>query len=118
MRHIRLATTEEIDSIRDKADLMPDNTHVLALDADKGSPDIAVVRRCVEVNPVIYGSETNDLRRVRFIYSLEERLLGAGVDRYYSQFDASKEDYMKVMEHYGFERISPQPEYRYLRIIK
>jgi hypothetical protein len=97
---------------------MPDNTYVLALDADKGSPDIAVVRRCIEVNPIIYGSETTDPRRARFVYALEERLLGAGVDRYYSQFDASKTEYIKTMEHYGFERISPVPEIRMLRIIK
>ena len=118
MKHLRLATLEEIDGIRDRADLMPDNTWVYALDAEKGTPDIAVVRRCVEVNPVIYGSETTDPRRARFVYALEERLLGAGVDRYYSQFDASKEDYMKTMEHYGFERVSSVPEYRYLRLIK
>jgi hypothetical protein len=118
MKHIRMATAAEIDEIRPKADLMPDSTYVLALDADRGSPDLAVVRRCVEVNPVVYGSETTDARRVRFIYALEERLLGAGVDRYYSQFDSSKTDYLKVMENWGFERVSSVPEYRYLRIIK
>jgi hypothetical protein len=97
---------------------MPDNTYVLALDADKGTPDIAVVRRCIEVNPVIYGSETNDLRRARLMFQLEERLLGAGVQKYYFQIDATKEDYMKTVEHWGAERISPLPEIRFLKEIK
>lgn len=97
---------------------MPGGTTVLALDADRGTPDIIVVRRCVEINPVIYGNETNDQRRARLLWMLEERLLGAGVDRYYSQIDAGKTDYIKVVEHFGFERVSEVPEYRYLRIIK
>jgi hypothetical protein len=118
VRHIRLASAEEIEGIRDKADLMPGCTWVYALDAEKGTPDIAVVRRPVEVNPVIYGSETTDQRRLRFIYALEARLLGAGIDRYYSMFDATKTEYIRTMEHFGFERISPVPEIRMLRIIK
>ena len=117
MQHIRLASPEEVEKIRDNSDLMPGHTAVYALDGPNG-PDLAVVRNCVEVNPVHYAEGTSDMRRVRFMWGLEERLLGAGVDRYYSQFDSSKEDYLKVMEHYGFERVSPVPEYRYLRLIK
>lgn len=113
-----MATVEEVQGIRDRADLMPNNAYVLALDADKGTPDLAVIRRCVEVNPIIYGSETTDPRRNRFIYALEERLLGAGVDRYYFQVDASKEDYINTIKHWGAEQISPGPELRFLKIIE
>ena len=115
---MRLATPSEIDAIRDKSDLMPGHTQVLALDADGGSPDIAVVRNCWEINPVIYGASTNDVRRARFLWAVEERLLGAGIDRYYTQIPAVDEDYLKVALHWGAERVSPTPEIRILKVIK
>ena len=118
MKHLRLATEEEINAIRDRSDLMPHHTQVLALDGDAGTPDIAVVRDCIEVNPVVYGSSTNDLRRARFLYALEERLLGAGVDRYYFQLDASNLHYIKVAKAWGAEQVSPHPEVRMLKVIK
>jgi hypothetical protein len=118
LKHIRMATVEEVDGIRDRADLIPDNTWVLAMDAERGTPDLAVVKRCVEVNPVIYGTETNDIRRARFLYALEERLLTVGADRYYFQVDATKEDYIKTVKHWGAEQISPLPEFRFLKVIK
>jgi hypothetical protein len=118
LKHIRLATESEIDGIRDRADLMPGHTQVLALDADSGTPDLAVVRNCIELNPVIYGSATNDMRRARFLYSLEERFLGANVDRYYFMLAADAEHYQKVAESWGAEKVSPHPEIRYLKVIK
>jgi hypothetical protein len=118
MRHLRLATEEEINAIREKSDLLPQHTTVLALDADSGTPDIAVVRNCWEVNPVIYGSATNDHRRARFLWALEERLLGGGIDRYYFQLDASNEHYIKVAKSWGAEQVSPHPELRMLKEIK
>jgi hypothetical protein len=117
LKHIRTATAEEVESIKDRADLMPGGTTVLALDAEKGTPDIAVIRHCVEVNPIIYGTETNDMRRTRLLWGLEERLLGAGVDRYYFMIDASKADYIKTVKHWGAEQVSLQPEFRFLKVI-
>lgn len=118
MKHLRLATAEEISSIKDRSDLMPGHTQIFVLDAEQGTPDIAVVRNCIEVDPVIYGERTNDLRRSRFLWSLEERLLGAGVDRFYFQLDASNEHYIKVAKSWGAEQVSPHPEVRMLKVIK
>src|SRR6266478_748146 len=118
LQHIRLATEEEVNAIRDKSDLMPGHTQVFALDAEQGTPDIAVVRNCFEINPVIYGNGTNDIRRAKFLWALEERLLGAGVDRYYTQIPAEDEHYLKVALHWGAERVSPTPEIRILKVIK
>ena len=118
MKHIRLATKDEVDRIRDRADLLPGSTQILALDAEKGSPDVAVIRQCFEINPIIYGEHTNDIRRARFLWALEERLLGAGVDRYYFQLDASNEPYMEVAKNWGAEQVSPHPEFRFLKVIK
>lgn len=118
MNHIRLATAEEIEAIRDKSDLLPGGTRVLALDNDKGQADIAVVRNCYELNPVIYAEGTTDPRRARFLYALEERFLGAGIDRYYTQIPAGDEEYIKAAQHWGFERVSPAPEIRMLKVIK
>jgi hypothetical protein len=118
MKHVRVATPEEIEAIKDKADLMPGHTQILALDNEKGGADIAVVRNCFELNPVIYAEDTNDMRRARFLYALEERFLGAGVDRYYFQLDATKEHYIKVAKAWGAEQVSLQPELRMLKVIK
>jgi len=118
MQHIRVATEEEVNKIRDKSDLMPGYTQVLALDNDKGSADLAVVRNCYELNPVIYAEGTNDLRRARFLYSLEERFLGAGVDRYYFMLQADDAHYIKVAKSWGAEQVSPHAEVRMLKVIK
>lgn len=118
IKHIRQATEEEINKIRDSSDLMPGHTQVFALDSDAGGADIAVVRNCVEVNPVIYAEGTNDVRRARFLYALEERLLGAGIDRYYFQLKADDEHYIKVVKSWGAEQVSPHPELRMLKVIK
>lgn len=118
MNHIRVATEDEINKIRDRSDLMPGHTQVLALDNDKGGADFAVVRNCFELNPVIYADATNDVRRARFLYALEERFLGAAVDRYYFQLDAANEHYIKVAKAWGAEQVSPHPEVRMLKVIK
>lgn len=118
IKHIRIATAEEIDKIRDKSDLMPGHTQILALDSDAGGADLAVVRNCVEINPVIYAEGTNDVRRSRFLYALEERLLGAGIDRYYTQIPAADGHYLKVAKNWGFEEVSTSPEIRVLKVIK
>jgi hypothetical protein len=118
MNHIRVATEAEIEAIRVKSDLLPGHTQILALDNDKGGADIAVVRNCFELNPVIYAEGTNDMRRARFLYALEERFLGAGVDRYYFQLDAANEHYIKVAKAWGAEEVSPHPEIRMLKVIK
>lgn len=118
MRHIRIATEAEINSIRDKSDLLPDHTQILAWDNDRGGADLAVIRNCFELNPVIYAEGTNDVRRAKFLFAIEERLLGAGVDRYYFQIDAANAHYRKVAEHWGGQEVSPQPEIRYLKVIR
>lgn len=116
--HIRLATKDEIDKVKEKSDPVLGHTQFLALDSDTGGVDIAVVRNCFEVNPIIYAEGTNDIRRAKFLWGLEERLLGAGIDRYYFQIDSSKEHYIKTVKHWGAEQVSEVPEFRFLKIIR
>lgn len=118
IKHIRQATVEEIEKIRDKSDLMPGHTQILAMDSDSGGADIAVVRNCFEINPIIFGEGVSDRRKLLFLHLLEERMLGAGVDRYYSQVPAADTHYKAVLEKLGFEQISPTPEYRILKVIR
>jgi hypothetical protein len=113
LSHIRLATEAEIETIKDQSDILPGHTTVLE---HEGS--FAVIRNPVEVNPCIWPKDINDVKKARFIYSLEERLLGAGIDRYYSQIAVEDERWQKVIENWGFQRVSPVAEYRYLRLIK
>lgn len=117
MDHVRLATEKEIEKIRDNSDLLPGGTRVLALDGPNG-PDIAVLRNCWELNPVHYAEGTNDSRRARFLWGLEERMLGAGIDRYYFQIAADSTRYIETVKHWGAEQVSPVPEFRFLKVIE
>lgn len=117
MKHIRLATEEEVKRIRKDADLHPSSS-VLALDGPNGEADLAVLRNCWEVDPVVYAEGTNDLRRAKFLWGLEERLIGAGIDRYYFQIAAEQEQYIKTVQHWGAEQVSAVPELRFLKVIK
>lgn len=112
LNHIKLATPEQVNAIKDNSDLMPGGTQVLELDGT-----IAVIRTPVEVNPVHWAKDINDVKRGKFIWGLEERLLGAGIDRYYVQIDAKDERWQKVIKGWGFEQVSPIPELRFLRVI-
>lgn len=112
MKHISLATPEQVEAIKDRADILPGRTEIVQLNGN-----IAVIRMPVEINPVIWREGASDKERTQFIYSLEERLLGAGFDRYYCQIDAKDEKWQRIIEHWGFQKVSPVEEYRYLRLI-
>lgn len=112
MKHIRPATLEEVERIKDNSDILPGRTQILEMDKT-----LAVLRFPAEINPVHWAPDATDKHRARFIYSLEERLLGMGIDRYYSQIDATDTKWKAVLEGWGFQQVSPMPEFRMLRII-
>lgn len=118
MTHLRSATKEEIESIKDKSDFTP-GTIVLAMDNGHGGTDLAVVRPCWEVDPIFIADSSGDSQKARFMWGLEERMIGAGITGYYFNMpadDASKQ-WRKVAQSWGAEPVSKAPEWRYRKVL-
>lgn len=115
-KHIRLATKDEVESLRQQSDYTRQSM-VFAFDQNPGDPDFAVLRNPVEADPIFFGKRTNDVQKAKFIFALEERLAGAGVDQYYFNVADSDERWRKVIESWGAELVSPVAERRYKRVL-
>jgi hypothetical protein len=117
MRHIRAATEEEVKAIKDKSDITPES-FVLALDSKTGT-DIAVVRKVWELDPVFFSDKSNGAQRARFIYGLEERMLGYGIQAYYFNVwaDAENASWRKTVTEWGAEQVSQDLELRFKKVL-
>jgi hypothetical protein len=117
MRHLRLATNEEIQKIQKGADLV-EGCRVLALENRPGDPDLAVLRTVIEMDPVIFSPNSNDRDKYKFIFALEERMMGLGVPQYYFNISAKDTHWQKIIEAWGGERVSATEEFRYVKGLK
>jgi hypothetical protein len=106
MEKIRLATEEEVKEIADVSNLTP-MSRVLALGPMRG-----VWKVCNELDPVILNGASNT-QLCMFVWGIENIFKGAGLTEYYFNVAADNEEYIKVIEHFGGERQSKQPDYRY-----
>lgn len=106
MDKIRLATEEEVKEVAAESNLTP-MSRVLAL-----GPMRAVWKICNELDPVFFKGQPVPAM-YRFIWGLENIMKGSGVTEYYFQVAADDTDYQKIIEHFGGERQSKSPEYRY-----
>jgi len=113
LEHIRLATEAEVAKIKRGSDL-GGTSAVLALDV-KGGAHLAVIRTVVEVDPVYYLEDSTPAQKTRFIWGLEERLLGANVGHYYFNVPAEDEQYAKIVKEWGAVQQSQGPELRFGR---
>jgi len=67
---------------------------------------------CNELDPVILnGASTSQF--YKFVWGVENIFRGAGLTEYYFNVPATSETYIKVIEEFGGERQSKQPDYRY-----
>lgn len=114
LKHIRVATPEEIEKIRKGADLGPTSA-VMAFDQREGETHLAVVRTVVEVDPVFYVEGSSTAQKARFIWGLEERLIGANVGHYYFNVPAEDEAYARIVTEWGAKQQSKGPELRFGR---
>lgn len=114
MDAIRLATAQEIEGIKRGSDLNAQST-VIAFDRKGGQSDIAVIRQVTELDPVYYAPETDDRRKALFIWSVENAMRLMGLGAYYFNMPVADEKWQHVVETWGAERLSPGPEYRYIR---
>lgn len=115
MNRIRVATPEEVESVRKMGDL-DDTTIVLALNTQQGVP-LAVLRTVTEVDPVIYPPDLPVRMKAMFQRDIETVLAAKGVGKYYFNVHVSNEAMLKVTESLGAERMSTEPEYRFRVIL-
>lgn len=106
LEKIRLATPEEVEAIAKEADLTP-MSKVLAMGDMR-----AVWRVAHELDPVFYG-DAPDARKYKFIWGIENIMKGSGCTEFYFNVPVSDEKYNKIVEHFGAQRTSKEPEYRY-----
>jgi hypothetical protein len=107
LEHIRLATPEEVDKIKDECNLTP-MSRVLTM-----GDMFAVWRMANEIDPLIpNGAPVTKM--YRFLWGIENILKGAGVSEYFYNTPADDPDYHKAIEeHFGAQRLSKQPDYRW-----
>lgn len=111
MDDIVLATSAQIERIRKESDFTPGTT-VLAM-----GEDLAVVKLVTEIDPVFFAQETGNNRKLLFMWGLQNWLRLNGVPAYYFQIPAADEKYQAVMQHFGAENTSKQPEYRFVKVL-
>jgi hypothetical protein len=113
MDQIRFATPEEVETIRATSDLQP-GCIVLAFENGKtGKADLAVLRTCVEVDPVYFTEETSTRRITMFMWMVAQHLRLTGVPGFYFQTAVDNEEWQKVAKSFGAIQVSPVPEYRF-----
>lgn len=112
MDKIRTATPEEIAAIASVSDITP-TSEVLTF----GGKDFAVIRRCVEIDPMHFHEESTTSRKMIFALNLETVLRLTGVTEVYFNVAAKDEAYRKVLDTWGAEPISQEPEIRYKKVL-
>lgn len=111
MDKIRLASPEEMATIEKISDLTPRST-VWAF-----GKSLAVIRLTTEIDPVVWGDGTPDIRKAWFIWGLENMLRGNGMSEYYFNVHTKDEKFQKIAEGFGATKTSTEPEFRYKKIL-
>lgn len=114
MDQIRLATAEEVEAIKLKADL-EFATAIFALPHKDGTPDLAVLRNVLELDPVFFSDKTGDQRKAYFITTLETHLRLSGLKGYYFNLlaDEPTKQWRQIVTKWGAQQVSVAPELRY-----
>lgn len=114
---IRLATPEEIESIRAEADLTP-RSSVYAMENSKtGKSDLAVIRQCMEIDPLVRAEGSSLSRAAAFVWALEAILRSAGSSEYYAQIRDTDTDWKQTLVKWGMQPTSTAPEIRFKKLL-
>lgn len=113
MEGIRLASQAEVEAIREGSDLTPQCT-VLQWPIEK--PMTAVLRNCMELDPIYYGENTTN-RKAMFAWGLENIMRSMGMQRYYFNISVDDEAYQHVVKTWGAEQVSHGPEFRFRKVL-
>lgn len=111
MENIRLATPEEVESIRDKSDLEVGST-VYAF-----GKSLAVLRTQTRLDPVIFDPEAQTQRRYQFIWGLETAMRLSGVPAYYFNVPTEDATWIRAVEHNGAQRIHDTAMLEYKKLL-
>ena len=111
MDPIRSATPEEIKAIEDKSDLTAESGVL------RFGNDMAVVRRCTELDPVFFDPKSSYSRKLMFIWGIENILRANGLTEYYFNISTEDKAWKQTVEKYGAKPQSLQPEIRYKKLL-
>ena len=106
LEKIRLATPEEVAEIEANSNLTA-MSKVLVMGDMK-----AVWRVAHELDPVHFNGAPGQ-RMYKFIWGVENIMRGAGATEYFFQTPADDVAYHKILEEFGAQKLSKQPEYRW-----
>lgn len=110
---IRPGTPEEVEEIRSKSDLTATSA-VWSWPNEKSSPDIAVIRQCLEIDPVHFSASSSPHRKAFFFWGLCNMLKATGTREIYFNIDAEgSEEYSAVLEKMGAHRTTDKPQLRF-----
>lgn len=109
---IRQATPEEIEKIAPTSDLTTVSTVVTM-----GGKDFAVVRNCIEIDPMHFADDSSNSRRLLFAMNLETVMRLNGVKEIYFNVPVADEKYIKVLNTWGATPTSREPELRFKKVL-
>ena len=110
---VRLATTEEVEKIRESSDLS-NATSVWVWPNESKEPDTVVVRSCMEADPMHFGKDSGNQRKALFGWTLFNMLRSNGVREVYFNVDSEgMEDWIAILEKLGAEKTTLKPQYRF-----
>lgn len=110
---VRLATPEEVEKIRETSDLT-NATSVWVWPNEGKDSDMAVVRNCLEIDPMHFGKDSGHQRKALWGWTLFNMLRSNGVKEIYFNIDAEgMEDFTSILEKMGASRTTAKPQYRF-----
>jgi hypothetical protein len=112
MDAVRLATPGEIEALGDGLDLTP-NSSVITF----GGKDFAVIRNCLEVDPMRFHPNSNIRRRLTFATNIETMLRFQGTHEIYFNVPVQDTAYLKVLDTWGANPTSREPEIRLKKVL-
>lgn len=114
---IRPATKEEIETIAAESDLTPTSA-VWAWPQEGKLSDMAVVRQCMEIDPMHFAPTSASHRKAFFAWGLFNMLRVSGVNEIYFNIDTEgMEDYISILEKMGAQKTSAKPQYRFKLVL-
>lgn len=109
---IRLATPEEVEGIASNSDLTSASSVITF-----GGKDFAVLRQCMEIDPMHFAEDSTTQRRLIFAMNLETMLRLNNVKEIYFNVPVSDTKYIKVLETWGATPTSKEPELRFKKVL-
>ena len=109
---IRLATLEEIESIKDTSDLSF-ATSVVTF----GGKDFAVLRNCFELDPMHFHPDTDNRRKLSFGMNLETSLRLQGIKEFYCNVASDNLPWQAVLKNWGMEPTTDYPQIRFKKVL-